>query len=99
MNADTRALIQAKGITVWLKADADVLMRRIRRRSDRPLLHTADPEGTLNRLIEERYPVYAGAEITLQSREVPHEVIVDEIIAAIANYLNGAGRRSEGTSV
>jgi len=98
MNADTRALIRKKGITVWLKAEPDVLMRRIKRRSDRPLLQTADPEATLNRLIEERYPVYAEAEITLQSRDGPHEVIVDEILAAIGEQLDGAGRRSEGTA-
>lgn len=97
MNPATRVLIRSKGISVWLRAEPDVLMRRIRRRSDRPLLHTDDPEATLNRLIEERYPVYAEADITLQSRDVPHEVIVDEIIAAVTEQLDGAGRASEGT--
>lgn len=98
MNPDTRALIRKKGITVWLKADPDVLMRRIKRRADRPLLQTADPEATLNRLIGERYPVYAEADVTLQSRDVPHEVIVGEIIAAIAEQLAGAGRAPEGNT-
>jgi shikimate kinase len=87
MNPGTRALIAAKGISVWLKAEYEVLLRRIKRRSDRPLLQTADPEATLKRLIEERYPVYAEADVTVHSRDVPHEVIVDEIIDAVAARL------------
>ena len=87
MNADTRALIAAKGISVWLKADYDVLMRRIRRRHDRPLLKTDDPGATLRTLIDVRYPVYALANLTVQSREVPHDKIVDEIIIALAGHL------------
>jgi shikimate kinase len=87
MNPGTRALIGAKGISVWLKAEHEVLLRRIKRRSDRPLLQTADPEATLKRLIEERYPVYAEADVTVHSRDVPHEVIVDEIIDAVAARL------------
>lgn len=87
MNAGTRALIANKGISVWLKAEPDVLLRRIKRRSDRPLLRTADPAATLNRLIAERYPIYAEADVTLHSRDVPHEIIVDEIIAAVAAKL------------
>jgi shikimate kinase len=87
MNPTTRALIAAKGISVWLKAEPDILLRRIRRRSDRPLLRTADPAATLKRLIEERYPVYAEADVTIHSRDVPHEVIVDEIIDAAAARL------------
>jgi len=87
MNPATRALIAAKGISVWLKAEPDILLRRIRRRSDRPLLRTADPEATLKRLVEERYPVYAEAEVTVHSRDVPHEVIVDEIADAVAARL------------
>jgi shikimate kinase len=87
MNPGTRALIAAKGVSVWLKAEPDVLLRRIKRRSDRPLLRTADPAATLNRLIAERYPVYAEADVTLHSRDVPHEIVVDEIIAGIAAKL------------
>lgn len=90
MNPATRDLIGAKGISVWLKAEPDVLLRRIRRRSDRPLLRTPDPEATLRRLIEERYPVYTEADVTIHSRDVPHEIIVDEIIGAIAARLGVA---------
>lgn len=87
MNAETRALIARKGISIWLKADYDVLMRRIRRRHDRPLLKTDDPGATLLKLIDVRYPVYALADLTVQSREVPHDKIVDEIVIALAGHL------------
>jgi shikimate kinase len=84
MNPGTRAQIASRGLSVWLNAELDVLLRRIRRRSDRPLLQTEDPEATLSKLIAERYPVYAEADLTVQSREVPHDVIVEEIVAALA---------------
>jgi shikimate kinase len=87
MNPGTRAGITAKGISVWLKAELDVLIKRIRRRHDRPLLTTSDPAATLRELIEARYPVYAEAELTVQSRDVPHERIVDEILEALAVHM------------
>jgi shikimate kinase len=87
MNADTRAAIAAHGLSVWLKAEFDVLMRRIKRRQDRPLLKTEDPGETLRALMAERYPVYGRADITIQSREVPHDKIVDEIVIALADRL------------
>ena len=87
MNADTRALVATKGVSVWLKAEHEVLMRRIRRRHDRPLLKTDDPGATLRTLIDLRYPVYALADLTIQSREVPHDKIVDEIVIALAGHL------------
>lgn len=88
MNADTRALIGAKGIAIWLKADYDILMRRIRRRNDRPLLNTENPADTLRHLIDERYPVYGLAAVTVHSRDVPHDTIVDEILAAVAQCID-----------
>jgi len=87
MNAESRAAIRAKGISIWLKADYDVLMRRIKRRSDRPMLKTDDPAGTLKHLLKERDPVYAEADVTVHSREVPHETIITEILAALAPRL------------
>ena len=87
MRPDTRERIRAKGVSVWLKAEADVLLRRVKRRSDRPLLQTADPAATIEKLVAERYPVYAEADLTLLSRDVPHDRIVDECIAALAAYL------------
>jgi len=83
MNPDTRAAIGIKGVSVWLNADFDTLMRRIRRRHDRPLLHTDDPATTLRQLIDARYPIYELADYTVQSREVPHDKIVDEIVAML----------------
>lgn len=87
INPATRANIKLNGISIWLKAEADVLMRRVRRKGDRPLLKTANPEATMRKLIDDRYPVYAEADLTVQSREVPHEVIMSEIIAALADHL------------
>ena len=84
MNTETRAAIGASGISIWLNADFDVLMKRIRRRHDRPLLRTDDPAAALRRLMEERYPVYAQADLTVQSRDVFHDKIVDEIVSALA---------------
>jgi len=83
MSPQIRAAIGANGISIWLKADFDVLMKRIRRRRDRPLLRTEDPGATLCRLMEERYPIYALADVTVQSRDVYHDKIVDEIVSAL----------------
>src|SRR5277367_7121424 len=81
MNADTRAAIKAKGVSIWLKAELDVLMRRIaKRKTERPMLQTPDPAATLRQLLAEREPVYALSDLTVQSREVPHDAIVGEIM-------------------
>jgi shikimate kinase len=91
MNADTRATIRAKGVSIWLRADFDVLMKRIKRRSDRPMLKTDDPGATLRHLIEQRYPVYGEADIIVDSRDVLHDVIVDESLDALRGYFANAG--------
>jgi shikimate kinase len=87
MNEQTRALIGERGVSVWLKAELDVLLKRVRRRADRPLLKTDDPAATLEKLIALRYPTYALADVTVMSRDVPHETIVAEIIAALSARL------------
>jgi shikimate kinase len=87
MNSDTRVAISSKGVSIWLKAELDVLMRRIRRRHDRPLLKTDDPAATLRKLMQERESLYALADLTVQSRDVPHDKIVDEIVVALAGRL------------
>jgi shikimate kinase len=87
MNPDTRAQIRSKGVSVWLKAEFELLLRRIKRRNDRPLLKAADPAVRLLALIEERYPIYAEADLTIHSRDVPHETIVEEIMAALGHKL------------
>jgi shikimate kinase len=90
INPETRAAIAAKGISIWLKADPDVLMKRIKRRQDRPLLRTEDPGATLRKLLEEREPIYEQADLTVQSREVTHDRVVEEVLAAIAARLGAA---------
>lgn len=87
MNAQTRAAISGHGVCVWLKAELDVLLRRVRRRDDRPLLKTGDPEATLARLIDQRYPVYAGADVTVVSHDVPQDIMVDTVIEALTRHL------------
>jgi len=92
MNADTRAAIKAKGVSIWLSAELDVLMRRInKRKNDRPMLQTADPAATLRELLVAREPAYAQADLTVQSREVPHDAIVAEIMTLLAVFLNAPG--------
>ena len=91
MNPKTRNAIKAHGVSIWLKAELDVLLRRInKRRNDRPLLQTADPGETLRTLLVEREPTYALADLTVQSRDVPHDAIVNDIIAALVAFLKDA---------
>src|SRR5262245_49547183 len=71
-NEQTRAAAREKGISIWLKADLDVLLRRVKRRADRPLLKDGDPAATLEKLMAERSPFYAQADLAVSSRDVPH---------------------------
>ena len=87
LNDQTRAGIVASAISIWLKADLEVLWRRVRRRSHRPLLKTDDPEGTLRDLMERRYPVYGRADVTVISRDGPHDAVVDDAIGALEFHL------------
>jgi shikimate kinase len=98
MREETRNRIRDKAVSVWLKADADTIMRRVKRRADRPLLQTPDPAATIGRLIEEREPIYQHADLTIASRDVPHEKIVDECIDALHARLRGAGAAAEQPS-
>src|SRR3981189_2708144 len=72
MREETRNRIRGKAVSIWLKADADIIMRRVKRRADRPLLQTADPAATVGRLIEERDPVYRHPDIPIWSPAPPH---------------------------
>lgn len=96
MHPQSREAIRAKGISVWLKAEYDVLMKRIKRRGDRPMLKTQDPGETLRRLMQERDPVYAEADVIVHSRDVPHEMIIAEIISAVAPRLEEISAISAG---
>jgi shikimate kinase len=84
MRADTRIAIKKNGIDVWLRAELPVLMKRVMRRENRPMLKTPDPEATMRELMEIRYPVYAEAKVHVESREVPHESVVNDIVAKLA---------------
>ena len=99
MREDTRSRIRDKAVSIWLKADADIIMKRVKRRADRPLLQTADPAATVGRLIEEREPVYQHADITVWSRDVPHEKIVDECIEALHARLCGNATNEASNSL
>ena len=95
MNEQTRAAIHANAVSVWLKAEFEVLMRRVKRRpnADRPMLK-GDPAERLKQLMTERAPAYAEADFTVQSRDVPHDTIVDEIVAELAKLLDISAHKS-----
>lgn len=85
MTEATRARIRDHGLSIWLRAELPVLLRRVGKRDTRPLLKT-DPEQVMRRLMDERYPVYAEADITIESRDAPHEGIVAEIVETLARH-------------
>ncbi|WP_099865711.1 shikimate kinase [Pararhizobium haloflavum] len=84
VNGESRTLIKERALSVWLEADLEVLWERVSKRDNRPLLKTPDPRGTLQTLMTARYPIYAEADITVRSRAVRKETIVEETLAAIA---------------
>jgi shikimate kinase/3-dehydroquinate synthase len=83
LNELTRKRIAESGVSIWLKPEFEVLMRRVRKRSNRPLLQTSNPEDTVRRLLAERAPIYALADITIESRDGPHESVVEAIMKAL----------------
>jgi len=88
MNAQTRISIAERGVSVWLKADIDVLMERVSKKQNRPLLKNPDPRGVMQRLIDERYPIYALADVTVETRDERKEVIAEEVIVALGRHLD-----------
>jgi len=86
MNDETRQRIQEKGIAVWLKASLPILMKRVMKRQDRPLLQAEDPEAVMRGLIDKRYPVYALADVTVESRDVQHGQMVNDVVRALAQW-------------
>lgn len=87
VNATTRTLVKQEAVSVWLKADLDVLFERVSRRSNRPLLKTENPRATLEKLIADRYPIYAEADVTVASRDVPQDVVANSVIDAVLTHL------------
>ena len=86
MNAETRQKIKGHGISLWLKADLEVLLKRVAKRNDRPLLQSDDPAIVMKRLIDVRYPIYAESDITVESRDVQHGQMVNDVIKALADF-------------
>lgn len=86
MNDETRARIRAAGVSVWLKAPLPLLMKRVAKRHDRPLLQTEDPEAVMRDLMDKRYPIYAEADVTVESRDVQHGQMVNDVIRALAHW-------------
>ncbi|MBZ9656406.1 shikimate kinase [Phyllobacterium lublinensis] len=97
MNDQTRRTISSEGVSLWLKAELDVLMGRVVRKQNRPLLKNDNPRGVMERLMTERYPVYALADLTINSREEKKEVIAIEAMQAIAHHLGGITMTNEET--
>ncbi|NQV22232.1 MAG: shikimate kinase [Rhodospirillales bacterium] len=95
MDPDIRQAIADNGISVWLKAELSVLLERVSRRNHRPLLKTGDPKEILERLMKERYPVYAESDIVVESAEGPHKVVLGKIVAALERH---GGRIPDGPS-
>jgi len=98
MREETRNRIRDTAVSLWLKADADVIMKRVKRRADRPLLQTEDPAATVTRLLEAREPVYRSADLTISSRDVPHDRIVEECIDALRARLCAGGPPAQQTT-
>ena len=88
MNAQTREMIAAYGVAVWLKADLDLLMERVSKKQNRPLLKNDNPRAVLQNLMTERYPVYATADVTVATRDERKEVIAAEVVEALAAYFD-----------
>lgn len=86
MDAETRTAIAESGISVWLRADLDTLVRRTSRRTDRPLLNNGDPARTLESLMETRHPVYAQADIVVDSNDGPPDETVERVVEALAAF-------------
>ncbi len=91
MDPATRALIREKGVSIWLSAEFELLLRRIsKRKAERPMLQTADPAATLRELLAAREPIYAQADLTVQSRDVPHDAVVAEIVDRLTAFFEAA---------
>lgn len=92
MDPETRAAIRESGISVWLRAELDLLVSRVSRRNNRPLLAGGDTYAILQRLMAERHPIYAQADIVVESRDGPHEQTVETVLGALRAHVE-AGRR------
>jgi shikimate kinase len=96
MDPRTRAAIREKAISIWLRADLDLLVRRTGRRGDRPLLQVDDPRAKLSELMTTRYPVYAEADLTVDSQDGPPDATLERVLAALDGFEPAAGSNALG---
>ncbi|MFD0986175.1 shikimate kinase [Methyloligella solikamskensis] len=87
MDPETRNRIAESGLSIWLRAELPILMKRVRRRNNRPLLATGDPKETMKKLMDQRYPVYAQADLVVETRDAPHDTVVGEIVDMLEEHL------------
>lgn len=100
INAETRHAIRQDAVSVWLSADVDLLMERVSRRQNRPLLRDPDPRGVMQRLMKERYPVYETADVEVRSQDISKDDMAANVATAIASWLqtgSDAGALAETT--
>jgi shikimate kinase len=95
MDPQTRASIRERAISIWLRADLDLMLRRVSRRNDRPLLQVADPRAKLQELIDQRYPVYAEADITVDSMDGPPDATLERVMGALAAHIRRSATAAE----
>jgi shikimate kinase len=93
MDASTRTLLRARAISVWLRADIDLMLARVGRRGNRPLLKSGEPRAVLEQLIAQRYPIYAQADITVDSVDGPPEATLERVMAVLAASFGAASER------
>jgi shikimate kinase len=97
MDESTRSRIRDRGVSVWLRAELDVLVRRCRKRGGRPLLKGVDMRETLQKLIDRRYPVYAEADIVVDTGDAPHRVVIDQIVDALRDRAHPDAPEADAT--
>lgn len=97
MHEETRATIRERGIAVWLRADLPLLLKRVSKRNHRPLLATDDPAAVMRQLMELRYPVYAEADIVVDSRDISHVAVVFDVLTELAAFLRDRDGDDEST--
>jgi shikimate kinase/3-dehydroquinate synthase len=99
LSAKTRAEIASGAVSIWLKAPVELLLQRVSRRDNRPLLKTGDPRAVIERLLAERTPYYSMADLVIESRDAPHEMVVDEVLSQLGSYLAGGRTRNAAAPV
>lgn len=97
MDQATRALVKERGVSIWLRADVDLLIKRVGRRNDRPLLQGVDPRAKLTELKQQRDPIYATADLAVDSADGPPDLTLERVIAALEARFPGDRRQSGAT--